>query len=73
MLRWPRDTLYPLKLALMSPTRGGRSLGIVRWRTKAPEVMHFNIVVYIICGVCINVMPSLVTDIDGSKKKVERC
>jgi hypothetical protein len=36
-LRWPRDTLYPLKLALTSPTSGGHSVGIVRWRTKAPE------------------------------------
>jgi hypothetical protein len=36
-LRWPRDTLYPLKLALTSPTSGGRSVGIVRWRTKIPE------------------------------------
>jgi hypothetical protein len=36
-LRWPRDTLYPLKLALTSSTSGGRSVGIVRWRTKAPE------------------------------------
>jgi hypothetical protein len=32
-LRWPRDTLYPLKLALTSPTSGGRSVGIVRRRT----------------------------------------
>jgi hypothetical protein len=29
-LRWPRDTLYPLKWALTSPTSGGRSVGIVR-------------------------------------------
>ena len=27
--------LYPQKLALTSPTGGGRSVGIVRWRTKA--------------------------------------
>jgi hypothetical protein len=33
-LRWPRDTLYPQKLALTSPTSGGRSVGIVRLRTK---------------------------------------
>jgi hypothetical protein len=33
-LRWPRDTLYPLKSALTSPKSGGRSVGIVRWRTK---------------------------------------
>jgi hypothetical protein len=29
-LLWPRDNLYPLKLALTSPTSGGRSVGIVR-------------------------------------------
>ena len=36
-LRWPRDTLYPQKLALTSPTGGVRSVGIVRSRTKAAE------------------------------------
>jgi hypothetical protein len=36
-LRWPRDTLYPQKLALTSPKSGGRSVGIVRSRTKAME------------------------------------
>jgi hypothetical protein len=35
--RGPRDTLYPQKLALTSPTSGGRSVGIVRLRTKATE------------------------------------
>jgi hypothetical protein len=29
-LRCPRDTLYPLKLALASLTGGDRSIGIVR-------------------------------------------
>jgi len=29
--------LYPKKLALTSPTGGGRSVGIVRSRTKATE------------------------------------
>jgi hypothetical protein len=29
-LRWQRDTLYPLKLALASLTGGDRSIGIVR-------------------------------------------
>jgi hypothetical protein len=37
-LRWPRDTLYPQKLALTSPTSGGRSIGIVRLRTKSHGV-----------------------------------
>jgi hypothetical protein len=28
--RWPRGTLYPQKLALTTPTSGGRSVGIVQ-------------------------------------------
>jgi hypothetical protein len=36
-LRWSRDTRYPQKLALTSPTTGGRSVGIVRSRTKGTE------------------------------------
>jgi hypothetical protein len=36
-LRWQRDNLYPQKLALTSPTSGGRSVGIVRLRTQAAE------------------------------------
>jgi hypothetical protein len=40
---WPRGTLYPLKLALTSPTSGGLALGIVRWRTQAPSFSFFNI------------------------------
>jgi hypothetical protein len=37
-LRSPRDTLYPQKLALASPTSGGRSVGIVRLRTTSHGV-----------------------------------
>jgi hypothetical protein len=36
--RWPRNTLYSQKLALTSPTIGGRSFGIVRSRTQATEL-----------------------------------
>jgi hypothetical protein len=36
-LRWPRDILFPQKLAQSSPTSGGRSVGIVRYRAKATE------------------------------------
>ena len=32
--------LYPQKLALTSPNGGGRSVGIVRVRTKATERVH---------------------------------
>jgi hypothetical protein len=38
-LRRPRDTLYPQKLAITSPTSGGRSVGIVRSRAKATELV----------------------------------
>jgi hypothetical protein len=40
-LRWPRDTLYPQKLALTSPTGGARSVGTVRLQTKATEFRFF--------------------------------
>jgi hypothetical protein len=40
-LRWPRDTLYPQKLALTSSTSGGRSVGILCSRTKATEISFF--------------------------------
>jgi hypothetical protein len=36
-LRLQRGTLYPQKMALTSPTSGGRSVIIVRWRTQATE------------------------------------
>jgi hypothetical protein len=38
---WPRDTFYQQKLALTSPTSGGRSVGIVRSRTQSTEFVLF--------------------------------
>jgi hypothetical protein len=38
LLHWPRDTLYPQKLARTSLTSGGRSVGIVRLRTTSHGV-----------------------------------
>jgi hypothetical protein len=35
--RWPRGTIYPQKLALTSPTSGGRSVDKVHSRTQATE------------------------------------
>jgi hypothetical protein len=35
--RWPRGTLYSQKLAITSPTSGGRSVGKVRLRTQTME------------------------------------
>jgi hypothetical protein len=40
-LHWPRDTLYPQKLALTSPTSGGRSVDIVRLWTKSHGVWFY--------------------------------
>jgi hypothetical protein len=37
--RWPHGTLYPQMLALTSPTRSGRSIGVVRSRTWATELL----------------------------------
>jgi hypothetical protein len=33
--------LYPQKLELTSPTSGGRSVGVVRSRTKATELVSY--------------------------------
>jgi hypothetical protein len=35
--RWPRSTFYPHKLAITSPTSGGRSVGIVHSRAQTME------------------------------------
>jgi hypothetical protein len=40
-LRWPRDTLYPKKLALTSPTSGSRSVRIIRLRAKTTEFVVY--------------------------------
>jgi hypothetical protein len=37
-----RHPLYPQKLALTSPTSGGRSVGIVRSRTKDTKLFSYN-------------------------------
>jgi len=37
--------LYPQKLALTSPTGGGRSVGIVRVQTKATEFIYIYLLV----------------------------
>jgi hypothetical protein len=39
--RSPRGTLYQQKLAITSPTSGGRSVGIVRSRTQTMEFVLF--------------------------------
>jgi hypothetical protein len=39
--RLPRGTIYPQKLALTSPTSGGRLVGIVRSRTQATVFFFF--------------------------------
>jgi hypothetical protein len=49
--RWPRGTLYPQKLAITSPTSGGRSVGIVRSRT---QTMKFFILVVVVVVVVVS-------------------
>ena len=45
--------LYPQKLALTSPTGGGRSVGMVRSRTKATEFIYIYIYIYIEYKKCV--------------------
>ena len=45
-LRGPRDTPLSAKVGTTSPTGGGRSVGIVRSRTKATE-FSFSLVLWI--------------------------
>jgi hypothetical protein len=58
--------LYPQKLALTSLTGGGRSVGIVRSRTKA---MEFSFLVYVVKAFRgLNVQfPSLTSPLDGGQ------
>jgi hypothetical protein len=42
-LRWPRNTLYPQRLALTSPTSGGHWVGIVRLRTRPRSFLVFSL------------------------------
>jgi hypothetical protein len=63
-LRWPRDTLYPQKLALTSLTSGGRSVGIVPLWAKSKE---FFLLVYpfVLCGNNIHCTGSIMEHIGG--------
>ena len=49
--------LYPQKLALTSPTDGGRSVGMVRSRTKATEfsLVYVCILCMYVCILCVYV------------------
>jgi len=55
--------LYPQKLAVTSPTGGGRSVGIVRVRTKATEfslVLVYSPFFYLQNAVCFIILTYLV-------------
>jgi hypothetical protein len=55
-LRWPRDTLCPQKSALTSLTSGGRSVIIVRSRTKAKELLLLLLLLFLIVVVVVVVV-----------------
>jgi hypothetical protein len=42
--RWIPNTFYPQTLALIWPTRGGRSVGIVHSRTKATDLLVIKLI-----------------------------
>jgi hypothetical protein len=54
--RWPRGTLYPQKLALTSPTSGGRSFGIVHSQSHATQFFFISISL-IFVGVRLTTLP----------------
>jgi hypothetical protein len=61
--RWPRGTLYSQKLTLTS-TSGGRSVVLVRWRTKATKLLLLlllmTIIITIITIVSIIIISSII-------------
>jgi hypothetical protein len=61
-LCWLRDTLYPQKLALTSPTSGGRSVGMVCSRTKVTEFFHVLLTQTFCCVLYPQVWPGSFTD-----------
>jgi hypothetical protein len=54
-LFWPRNTLYPQKLTLTSPTSGGRSVGVVRSRTIILWSLFF-FYLYIVILSCLKIL-----------------
>jgi hypothetical protein len=50
---WPFDTLYPQKLTLISPTSGGRSVGIGRSRAEDTEFFVYLFVI-LYCSVLLH-------------------
>jgi hypothetical protein len=50
--RWPRSTFYPHKLAITSPTSGGRSVCIVRSRTQATESSFSLFLLFLTASTC---------------------
>jgi hypothetical protein len=48
-LRWPRDTLYQLELALTSSAGCGRSVGIVLLLTKATGFLNWHLEINVLC------------------------
>ena len=57
--------LYPQKLALTSPTGGGRSVGIIRSRTKATEFSFSLVLVGLIWQVfCMGIRESMAANVE---------
>jgi hypothetical protein len=52
--RWPLGTLCPQRLALTSPTCGGRSVSIVCSRTKTTELL---LLLLLLCMTAVIVVP----------------
>jgi hypothetical protein len=53
-------SLYPQKLAITSPTRGGRSVGIVRSKTQTMEFVCLFIIIIIIIIIIITAVELII-------------
>ena len=62
--------LYPQKLALTSPTGGGRSVGIVRVRTKATEFFIVRVGMCICASFSLLVRPYYIVQLNLVTKTV---
>jgi hypothetical protein len=58
--RWPRGTLYPQKLAIISPTSDGRLVSIVRSRTQTMELLLYHTYIIFVISTILLQSPSLI-------------
>jgi hypothetical protein len=67
--RLPRGTLYPQKLAITSPTSGGRSVGRVCSRTQTMESVCLFVWTFFLCPFCSFLSWPVITDLNTTNSR----